>query len=293
MSIQAVGAVIDLRGIPPTTKLVLALLANAHNGHTGQCNPDQARLSDEAGISRRSIQDHLGWLEAHGYIARRVTELGRGEGKRTDFDLLFLHRKILPEQPNAPEAERQCSGSSAQLLRKPASGAYKDKPEENRKEPEDAQVRDAVLEAVETIWKAAPQTSRARSGRKPLAVQIRAILKARRDLSAEQLRDAWLEFLRSPDARRDDSKFVPGVHRWFQGGRFEAFLRPAAGARSSDPDDGPPLALIQSFHQYGTGGAWTGRQHGWPTPPDAPEAAGLYPDELYERYGVSRPGRAA
>lgn len=283
MSIQAVGAVIDLRGIPPTTKLVLALLANAHNGHTGQCNPDQSRLADEAGISKRSIQDHLGWLESNGYITRKVTELGRGGGKRTDFELTFLLRKNLPEQTNAPEAERQCSGSLAQLLRKQGSGAYKDKPEENRKEPEDAGARDDHDQTLKAIWDAGPPQSRERSSRKRLAEAVQKTLKARRDLTADRLLGAWLAFLRTPDARKDQGRFCPGIHVWLNDNRFDAFLQPVEADVS--PADQRALNLERCFYQYGGGGAWRGREFGEPLKPDE-VPPGHYPAELYAKYGL-------
>lgn len=270
-------------------KLILMLLADAHNGHTGECFPSQETLGVKSGYGESTVQACLKDLEDWGLIKRETSRLGRGKGSRTNY---VLHTQILDPRILEVQNSGNRPPENTPLDPQPAGGLYKEEPEYNRKEPETAQARDAVQDAVETIWKAAPLTARGRSGKKPLAAQLRAILKDRKELSAAQLCDAWLEFLRTPDARKDDGRFVPGMHVWFKGGRFEAFLK--APAQTDDPaaDDGPPLALIRCFYQYGTGGAWTGRSHGWPISPDAAEAAGLYPDELYAQYGVPRPGQS-
>lgn len=281
MSIQAVGAVIELRGIPPVQKLVLALLANAHNGHTGQCNPDQKRLAEECGISERSIRDHLNWLEEEGYISRTVTQLGRGEGKRTDFELLFLHRQILPEQQNAPEAERQCSGSSASLLRQTVAVDI-DKPEYNRKEPED-RFEDAWKLYNSTKLKVG-QTKKTAKAQWPKAVK--------RAGSPERLLEAIeLEIAK----RRSPKGFVPNLrdmHRWlrddcWQDAEREAKPRPAPAANVADT----LTDLERAFQTLAQTGDWMGDRIGHPIHPNRPDAA--YPAELYARFQIKQQGVAA
>lgn len=102
MSIQAVAAAIELRGIPTTPKLILMLLANAHNKHSEKCFPDQQRLADEASVDVKTVARHLKWLEDEGYILRHTTHRGRGKGSETHFELRFLQRTFCPVQEDRP-----------------------------------------------------------------------------------------------------------------------------------------------------------------------------------------------
>lgn len=85
MSIQLVGQVIDMRDkMKPACKLVLLLLANRAD-EFGECWPTQERMAAEAGISERSVRDHLQWLEDSGFITRETQHRGQGLGSRTTF----------------------------------------------------------------------------------------------------------------------------------------------------------------------------------------------------------------
>jgi hypothetical protein len=50
-------------------KLVLLLLANHTNGHTGQCNPSQALLAKECSMGVSTLRRHLADLEEAGFIS--------------------------------------------------------------------------------------------------------------------------------------------------------------------------------------------------------------------------------
>lgn len=288
MSIQAVGAVIELRGIPPVQKLVLTLLANAHNGHTGQCNPDQKRLAEECGISERSIRDHLNWLEEEGYISRTVTQLGRGEGKRTDFELLFLHRQNLPEHSVAPEPERQCSGSSASLLRQTVAVDI-DKPERTGKEPEgivpqlipEQPEPDIAALALETIW-----AKWSKQGRERIQKNKSECLKLLRKIGKEHdLREVTKAALAY--ARKTEPAYHQGLDTWLKNGRFMNF-KPST--KPSQPAE-HLSDLERAFQTLAQTGDWMGDRIGQPIHPNRPDAD--YPDELYAKYGLTKPGRAA
>ena len=51
-----------------TTKLVLLMLANHANGHTGQCNPRHKTLAAECEIRVETLKDHLKRLADAGLI---------------------------------------------------------------------------------------------------------------------------------------------------------------------------------------------------------------------------------
>ncbi len=52
----------------PSSKLVLLMLADHCNGHTGQCNPRHKRLAEACEMRVETLKDHLRKLEALGLI---------------------------------------------------------------------------------------------------------------------------------------------------------------------------------------------------------------------------------
>lgn len=73
MSHQATTWAIQQRGLKPTTKIVLWHLCDRFNPDYG-CFPSQDRLAHDCEISRSTLNDHLGQLEAVGLL-RRVPRL--------------------------------------------------------------------------------------------------------------------------------------------------------------------------------------------------------------------------
>ncbi|MBW6496041.1 MAG: helix-turn-helix domain-containing protein, partial [Burkholderiaceae bacterium] len=73
MSHEATNWAIKQRGLKPTTKIVLWHLCDRFNPDYG-CFPSQERLADDCEISRSTLNDHLGQLEAVGLL-RRVPRL--------------------------------------------------------------------------------------------------------------------------------------------------------------------------------------------------------------------------
>lgn len=148
---------------------------------------------------------------------------------------------------------------------------------------------DRLQSTLKAIWDSGPPQSRERSGRKRLSEAVAKILRARKDIAPAQLLAAWEAFLRTPDARKDHGRFCPGIHVWLNDNRFDAFLPPVAGAAEASPGDQRRLNLERCFAQYGSGGAWRGREFDSPIRPDDSAAAGLYPEDLYAQYQVPRP----
>jgi hypothetical protein len=73
MSHEATNWAINQRGLKPTTKIVLWHLCDRFNPDYG-CFPSQDRLAHDCEISRSTLNDHLGQLEAVGLL-RRVPRL--------------------------------------------------------------------------------------------------------------------------------------------------------------------------------------------------------------------------
>ena len=73
MSHEATNWAIKQRGLKPTTKIVLWHLCDRFNPDYG-CFPSQDRLAHDCEISRSTLNDHLGLLEAVGLL-RRVPRL--------------------------------------------------------------------------------------------------------------------------------------------------------------------------------------------------------------------------
>lgn len=69
MSHEATNWAIKQRGLKPTTKIVLWHLCDRFNPDYG-CFPSQDRLAHDCEISRSTLNDHLGQLEAQGLLRR-------------------------------------------------------------------------------------------------------------------------------------------------------------------------------------------------------------------------------
>jgi DNA-binding transcriptional MerR regulator len=69
MSHEATNWAIQQRGLKPTTKIVLWHLCDRYNPDYG-CFPSQDRLAHDCEISRSTLNDHLGQLEAVGFLRR-------------------------------------------------------------------------------------------------------------------------------------------------------------------------------------------------------------------------------
>lgn len=67
MSFQAMTWAVE-QELPALQKLVLLMLANCSNHHTGQCNPSHERLAKECGMSRDSVKRAIAELSEKGLL---------------------------------------------------------------------------------------------------------------------------------------------------------------------------------------------------------------------------------
>jgi hypothetical protein len=281
MSIQAVGAAIEIEDLAPATKLVLMLLANAMNQHTGQCNPNQERLAKEACMSVRSLRDHLGVLERKGLIARETVYLGRGRGAETNFLLPFMDRQNLPVQPMERQTSVVRPAKSRTMERQLIAAVDKDEPEENRKEPEGKPKQDpedVAPMALETIW-----GKWSAAGKKRVQTNKAGCLRILRKIAkGSDLRDVTRAALRY--ARETDPEFHQGLDTWLKNGRYENFL-PSKAPVLTESQMPTPLEL--SFLRYSQTGEWIGDRYGFQLPPNHPGSD--YPGELYATFNIDQP----
>ena len=68
MSFQAMTWAVNQKCANAGQKLVLLMLANCCNGHTGQCNPSHKRLAEECCMGVSTLKSHLSALEESGLI---------------------------------------------------------------------------------------------------------------------------------------------------------------------------------------------------------------------------------
>jgi hypothetical protein len=82
VSVRAVSWAMEVGCPSPTAKLVLIVLAEAHNGHSGDCFPSIPRIVKTTGLSESGVKGAIRNLEAAGLIARAVErdETGRTKG---------------------------------------------------------------------------------------------------------------------------------------------------------------------------------------------------------------------
>ncbi|MBV8656298.1 MAG: helix-turn-helix domain-containing protein [Burkholderiales bacterium] len=96
-----------------TDKMVLTVLADCHNGKSGQCNPAMATIAKRAGLSERCVKDVVKRLEKTGLIAvRRGTRGGMKVANRYELSI----GKAIPtfSSPPSPKSESNAYRSGQQ-----------------------------------------------------------------------------------------------------------------------------------------------------------------------------------
>lgn len=87
--------------LPCTQKMALLMLAERHNGDSGQCNPSHDRLAEDCGLTRRSVMDQIEKLVAAGYI--RIRHRSAGNVKLSNQYVLVFSFGVQEEIKDCPE----------------------------------------------------------------------------------------------------------------------------------------------------------------------------------------------
>lgn len=96
MSHEATSWAVKLRGLKPTTKVILWHLCDRHNPDYG-CFPSQARLAHDAEVSRSTLNLHLDELEARGLIRREQGIDPRTRRQKNTRYILAFEEEGLPD----------------------------------------------------------------------------------------------------------------------------------------------------------------------------------------------------
>jgi len=91
MSFQAMTWAVEQKCKSATQKLVLLMLANHANHHTGQCNPSHKRLADECSMSVSGLKKQLKELDAVGYI-KTIRIMKNGVNLPNQYELMIENR---------------------------------------------------------------------------------------------------------------------------------------------------------------------------------------------------------
>ena len=115
MSHEATNWAIKQRGLKPTTKIVLWHLCDRFNPDYG-CFPSQERLAEDCEISRSTLNEHLGQLEAAGLL-RRVPRLHPVTKRQMPTRyILGFEPGFTPHEPEpCPESGHGIMGDAASI----------------------------------------------------------------------------------------------------------------------------------------------------------------------------------
>lgn len=221
MSSQAVAWAISHDAGSGGAKAALLSIANYANEY-GECWASQATLAAGANCSDRQLRRILSVLQSRGLIAR---EKRGGSGKGRDTDVIRLRMRELPvilsakrrdEQPDiiadSPQTQPdKMSGSpiaTGQDVRGATGqkrGGYRTMMSDNPKNPKKNPL---YPPGFEEAWKLWPKHVRASSKR--LAIERLRKL----DAGGAEFVAAVRAYLQSPDATKDNRRFVPAFEVW-------------------------------------------------------------------------------
>jgi hypothetical protein len=147
MSLRAISWAMEVACPSPAAKLVLLVLCDAHNGHTGDCYPSLNRIIASTGLSEAGVKKSIRAMEAIGMLKREV-ELdgsGRTRGVRYILDIGGRGHTVTP-----PCDEGEGAHSN------PSEGAHSNPPRGHTVTPHREPERRTGKELEKTRTKAKP-----------------------------------------------------------------------------------------------------------------------------------------
>lgn len=102
----------------PLRKLVLVKLADNANDD-GECWPSYQKIADACEISRRSVMNHIKWLEEHGFLTSRVRKNADGMNRTNVYKLTLSEGENADKnggESPAPYGEPNSLGSESPAL---------------------------------------------------------------------------------------------------------------------------------------------------------------------------------
>ncbi|CAB4136188.1 Helix-turn-helix domain containing protein [uncultured Caudovirales phage] len=181
-------------------KLVLLMLANHSNFHTGQCNPSHKLLANECAMGISTLKGHIQALQDFGYITivhKYVDSVQLPNQYKLNFDGV---------SQNLTEVGSESDGGVGQNL----ATNLEDKP---RIQPKENVFQENAL--FETFWKAYPK----KTG-KDLARVAFAKRKVNNELLATMLK-AIAQQKNVDQWKKDNGQFIPNPTTWLNQGRWQ------------------------------------------------------------------------
>lgn len=229
-----------ISGLSPTSKFVLIVLADAHNGHSGECFPSIARIAETTGFSESTVKYAVRDLEAKGLVERQTQFDPNGRTRGVNYIL------SLPEERGQEQTPRghltAGEGSSDDGGRGQLAPPHKDEPE-NRTGKRTGGARATRLPAD---WQAPPEFIDFAISEGLTDVEARAIVEPKfrdhwlgaRDGLKRDWFATWRNWVRTDAPRIIRARSAsPGGYGPQGGGRLAAYQR--AAARFSPQDDVP------------------------------------------------------
>jgi len=190
-------------------KLILLMLANHSNGHTGQCNPSHKRLAMECEMSPSTVRKHINDLASMGFLTI-IPKFVDG--------VQLPNQYVLNIDPCRETAEGMPVNGRG-VCRETAPNKQEDKPviETNKAISKDSN--------FEIFWKAYP-----RKTNKGFAKKVFDKLKPSDELLQKMLHA--IEVQKRSVWQDKDPQYIPHPSTWLNGERWEDEVHPAKQAHN-------------------------------------------------------------
>lgn len=240
MSLQATAWAMNETGLSPTSKFVLIVLADAHNGHSGECFPSIARISETTGFSESTVKYAIRDLEAKGLVERQTQHDPNGRTRGVNYLLSIPQGRGHEQTPRGHLTDGE--GSSDEGGRSHLTTPHKEEPEKGTGK----RTGEARATRLPPDWQAPPDFIAFAISEGLTDVEARSIVEPKfrdhwlgaRDGLKRDWFATWRNWVRTDAPRiiraRSASPFGHGSQG---GGRLAAYQR--AAARFSAPVDVP------------------------------------------------------
>lgn len=205
MSFEAMAWAVKQSTANSGQKLVLLLLANHSNGHTGQCNPSQNLLANECCMGLSTLRRHIAELETSGFLT--VVHVFTEHFKRPNQYILNMNASsqiCSIDHPNRREGQPESEGGV------PPNRMIK---QEVKPVIEPNTVISNKTSDFELFWKAYP-----RKTNKGFARSVFAKIKPNDELLKKMIYS--IEQQKRSDQWKDP-KYIPHPSSWLNGERWE------------------------------------------------------------------------
>lgn len=258
MSNRAMSWAVEIRTLPLTTKAVLMLLADCHNGSTGQCNPSMEWIQERTGLKPRALQLHFKLLEESGFMDRAYVHHGRGKGCSVEQFTLKIGIMAAKKAPPKEVLEAQDNADAINCARKITSMEAQNIALPYKEEPE----RTGTIKVdFEDAWKAY-QSCKLKAGQTRKDAKAQWPKAVKRAGSPERILKAIQIAVAEKNAAEGFVPNLPDMFRWLQKDRWQDVEREAAEPVAAAVDITAWREAMRKFVDHGTWPAFLGPKPG-------------------------------